>query len=172
VGAPYTFSATGLTPPVVTQLPPLPGGSAQALQVSASPGIAPDLLTNYLGFGLPFVMPPCLDARMFSGVQFTVTGDLGSCQLQFGAVPSEDNSVMYSPLGSCPATASCISPLSPPIGLGTTIVRFADMSGGQPLDGVDPTALNDVQWLLTAPTDPTAVPCTVNITVSAVAFVP
>jgi cytochrome c peroxidase len=172
VGAPYTFSASGLTPPAVASLMSPSNGSIQALQVTASPGIAPDLLTNYLGFGLPFVMPPCLDARMFSGVQFTVSGDLGTCQLLFGAVSSEDNSVMYSPFGACPTTGSCISPLSPPLGLGTTIVRFADLSGGKPLDGVDPMALNDVQWLLIAPTDPTVGPCTVNITVSDVMFVP
>jgi hypothetical protein len=172
VGAPYTFAAPGQVAPAVTALMPVGGGAFQALQVTASPGIAADPTADYLGFGLPFVMPPCLDARMFSGVQFTVAGDLGTCQLQFGAVSSEDNSVMYSSFGGCPATSSCISPFSPPIGLGTSIVRFADLSGGTPLDGVDPAALNDVQWLLTAPTDPAAGPCSVNITVSNVAFVP
>jgi hypothetical protein len=45
------------------------------------------------------------------------------------------------------------------------------MTGGAPLATVDATALNDVLWTLTVPTDGVTAPCTANLTISDVSFV-
>ena len=167
---PFTFAATGLTPPVVTTVTS-PDGVTQSLHVEANPGISADLAQNFAGFGLGFGFPGCVDASAFTGVKFTITGDLGTCALTFNVVPSEDNSVAFGPLGTCTAT-QCFGPMSAPLTTGTTVVRFADMSGGMPLATVDATALNDLGWTLTVPTDGTTAPCVASFTVGDVSFVP
>jgi hypothetical protein len=64
-----------------------------------------------------------------------------------------------------------LSPSSGPITTGTNVIRFADMTGGTPLATVDATALNGVQWTLTAPTDGVTAPCVATFTISDVSFV-
>jgi hypothetical protein len=170
VGSVYAFAAPGVSVPVVT---------SQSSTPPIQPGVqvlwAPDPMGNpppaSAGFGLSFAKPACVDARVFSGVTFTVTGSLGTCALQFGVVPSEDNPVTSSPYGSCGPGANCVAPLSGPIGLGTTVVRFSEMTGGSPLATPDLAALNAVQWVLTQPTGGAGAGCTASITVSHVEFV-
>lgn len=146
-------------------------GSIQGLQVTASPGISTDPNNAYSGFGLYFSAPPCLNSTAYDAVEFTITGSLGTCSLNAFVVPSEDNSLANGPLGACPAASSCVSPFSAPLGIGTTIVRFADMTGGTPDATVDASALNDIGWTLTVPTDGVTAPCKANITISNVSFV-
>jgi len=168
-GGTFTFQTGTLVAPTLT--PQLgPDGSTQAIQISASPGTTTDILNSAVGFGFFFVNPTCVDASAFTGVRFNVTGDLGTCELRASVVPSEDNAVANGPVGTCTA-ASCVSPFSAPLGLGTQVVRFADMTGGAPLATVDATALNDVLWTLTVPTDGVTAPCTANLTISDVSFV-
>jgi hypothetical protein len=124
---------------------------------------------GFVGFGLSFANPPCVDARPFAGVRFTVTGMLGDCILRFGVVSAEDNSTQYGAFGSCTAGASCIAPASAPIVPGTTFVRFSDLSGGFPMDLVDAAALNDVQWMVAPPMGAAA--CSVDVKITDVAFV-
>jgi hypothetical protein len=170
-GSPFSFAGAGLAAPVVT--PVLgPDGSTQALQVSANPGVVTDPSQDFMGFGLGFGNPPCVDASRYIGVQFTVTGDVGTCALSFSAIISQDNNVANGPEGTCTGQfLPCIPPSSGPLTTGTSFVRFADMSGGVPLDTVDPTALNGVQWNLTPPADGVTAPCVANVTVSDVRFV-
>ena len=61
--------------------------------------------------------------------------------------------------------------MSAPIGVGTTVVHFSEMTGGFPLAMPDPTALNDVQWMLTAPVSAGAAGCRASFSISDVAFV-
>jgi hypothetical protein len=164
----YTYAATGLVAPAVSALPSS-DGTFQGLQVLANPGASTDLNNNYVGFGMGFDNPPCLDASAYTGVQFTVAGDLGTCNLQFNLVPSENNSAQYSPLGVCTGT-SCFGPYSTTLGVGTTIVNFADMTGGMPLATLDATALNDIGWQLTVPTDGVTAQCAANFSVTNVSF--
>jgi hypothetical protein len=147
------------------------GGIPTGLQVLWSLGPIAAPASIQAGVGLLFVGPPCVDARVFTGVTFTVSGDLGACTLQFGVVPSEDNPVTNSPLGSCLAGPKCSAPVSAPIGVGTTVVRFTDMTGGVPLATPDPAALNAVQWTLTVPATAGAAGCRASFTISDVAFV-
>ena len=169
VGQPYTFAASGAAWPYVMGLPG--GGSPTVLQVSWVSGPILDPTQAQAGFGLTFLGPRCVDVRVFTGVTFKVSGELGTCRLQIGVVPSEDNAVTNSPFGSCLAGAMCVSPLSAPIGIGTTVVRFSEMTGGSPLATPDPAALNGVQWVLTAPTGADAAGCLASFTVSDVSFV-
>jgi Concanavalin A-like lectin/glucanases superfamily len=167
--APYTFNSPVLAAPVATVIP-APDGSIHALQISANPGSTTDLANNYLGVGFPFFNPSCLDASAYTGVQFTVAGDLGTCSLRFTLVTSEDQPVMYG--GICTA-ASCVSPMSGPLTVGTNVVNFSDINlYGAPLPTIDPAALNSIQWQLLVPTDGVTAPCVANFTVSNVSFVP
>jgi hypothetical protein len=166
----YTFQGTGVPAPMATLVMSTPA-SIDAISVLANPGIVTDAANDYLGFGLGFGNPPCVDARAFNALQFTIVGDLGSCTLEASLVPSEDSSVQFGPSGTCMLGASCTPPFSGPVGIGTTTTCFSAMGGGSPLATVDPAALIDVQWLLTPPSDPSALPCQVSITVSGVSFV-
>lgn len=164
----YSFSSPDVPPPVVTASSAQ--GFVESLQVEANASGAPDPSSVFMGFGLPFGSPGCVDASSFSGVRFTVEGDLGTCSLSFEAVMSQNNRVEYGPFGVCTA-AECFSASSPPFGLGTTFVPFSDLNGGAPVSLFDPSALNTVQWTLRSSADPAAAPCAANITVRDVAFV-
>lgn len=163
----YTFSGTGVARPVVMPI----GVNGRAFQVTIAPGVAADPSQAFAGFGFDFGFPACVDARSFSGVEFTVSGDLGTCGLVFSAVTSEDTSLAYNPLGACTAEP-CYPPMSAPLSIGTTVVRFKDLSGGMPMSAVDPSALVGVQWTLNLPTDAAIPPCVASFTISDVSFVP
>jgi hypothetical protein len=167
-GGSFTYAATGLTPPTITPIFN-PDGSTQGLQVSANPGATTDTNNAFLGFGWGFANPPCLDASAYTGVQFTVTGDLGTCTLGMTLTPSENNSVQFGPEGVCTA-ATCAGPFSPTFGTGTTIVSFSSLTNGSPLATLDPTALNAIGWNLTVPTDGVTAPCVANFSVTDVSF--
>jgi hypothetical protein len=158
----FTFAGMGLGPPTVTSTAP------QTYQVSLRPGRTSDPTQAWVGFGFPF--RSCIDASQYAGVRFTITGDLGACRLVFSVVTSEDNSTMSGPEGACTATM-CYQPMSGPLAPGTTTVTFAEMTGGMPMDGVDPAALNGIQWTALLPTDETLPPCNANFVVSDVSFV-
>jgi Concanavalin A-like lectin/glucanases superfamily len=168
-GAPFTYAATGLNPPNVVPVNDA-NGFTQALQVSLNPGVTSDPANAFLGFGFGFGNPPCLDASAFTGVRFTITGDLGTCGLAFSLAPSQDNSVAFGPFGTC-TLDNCLAPSTAPIGTGTTVVHFSDLTGGNPLPTLDPTALNAISWNATPPTDGVTAPCVANFTVSDIAFV-
>jgi hypothetical protein len=170
VGGTFTFAASTLTAPTVT--PTLASdGSIQSLQVTAAPGTTTDPFNAYSGFGLYFSKPACVDASAYSGVQFTVSGSLGTCSLNVFTSISEDSAMASAgPVGRCTAT-SCVSPYSAPLGLGTNVVPFTAMSGGTPDPTVDASALLNVGWTLNVPTDGVTAPCTASFTISDVSFV-
>jgi hypothetical protein len=169
VGGTFTFSAPGLAAPTVLTTAGS-DGSLQSLQVTATPGVSLDPANAFSGFGLFFTAPACLDAALFDGVQFTVSGDLGTCSLNVFLVPSEDNAVANGPFGTCAAT-SCVGPFSMPVGTGTNLIHFSDLGGGSPDATLDPTALNDIGWTLDVPTDGVTAPCSASFTIADVAFV-
>ena len=167
-GGTFSYAAPGLTAPVLSLA--LTGSTGQALQVVASPGLTTDPGNAWSGFGLGFNM--CVDASAYTGVQFTITGDVGNCGLTFATQFSEDNSVTDDPnFGSCTAATGCFPPSSTqPILAGTNIVDFSQMFGGSPATAVDAHALTGVQWQFNAPTDGVSV-CSASFTISNVTFV-
>ena len=164
---PYTYGGMGEMPPVVD--PTAPG--SRTFHVTANPGPVTDPTQAFVGFGLSFSIPPCIDASQFTAVRFTIAGNLGTCDLRVSLVTSEDNAVMYNPNGACVASM-CYPPSSGPLTTGTSTVAFTDMVGGMPMPMVDPRSLNGIQWTLNLPTDPTVAPCVADFTVSEAAFVP
>lgn len=168
--ASYSFAAPGLAAPLVTPIFNF-DGSTRALQVSAGPSSASDPASAFMGFGMGFFQPPCLNASAFNAVKFTVTGDLGTCTLVASLVPSEDNSTANGDFGFCTAGSACFPPQSGPIGTGVNVVHFADMTGGSPVSALNAAALNAVQWVLNAPSDGISAPCVANFTVSDVSFI-
>jgi hypothetical protein len=164
----FAFAGPGLVAPTVT-IPRGPDGSITSVQVTATPGLASDPTQNFVGFGLSFGVPACLDASAFTGISFVLTGDLGTCALSFDAIPSEDNAVANGTVGTCTAT-QCLSPGFGPILPGPTFVPFSAMTGGTPLATVDSSALNGISWLLVPPTDGESAPCTASFTISSIAF--
>jgi hypothetical protein len=170
--ATFTYHAPPLAPPVISPIT-TPDGVVQGLNVTASPGATTDPANAWSGFGFAFTAPACLDASAYTGIKFTIAGDLGTCRLSFEAIPSEDSAVVNNGSGlavnTCTA-ASCITPSLGPILPGTTVVHFADLSGGVPLPTVDPKALVGVGWQLDAPTDGSP-PCSASFTVTDVSFI-
>jgi hypothetical protein len=113
------------------------------------------------------------------GVQFDFAGDLGGCQLGFGASFSGDLSMTDDPTrGSCSA-ATCYGPSVDVTGLaldttrnGPTIkVPFTALNGGMPIATLDPSTLITIQWQLSAPIDTTdGGGCAASFTVENVSF--
>jgi len=166
VGGTFAFSATGLSEPTVTPTF-APDGSIASVQVVASPGVSTDPFNAFSGLGFFFTSPSCVNAKAFSGLQFTVTGDLGTCSLNTFVSINEDQTIANG--GTC-AQASCVSPFSPPLSLGTSVVPFTALAGGTPDLTVDPTAVNGIGWTLNVPTDGVTAPCRASFTISNVAF--
>ena len=161
----FTYAAPGLTQPTVTSI--LAGdGRLLGLHVSATPGTSSDPYNAWLGVGLG--LNGCVDASAYAGVRFTIAGDLGTCSLAFVAIPTEKQAVAYG--GACTG-ASCWSPPSAPLAVGTSTVYFADLVGGVPDGPIDPSRLQGVQWQLTVPTDGSSAPCSATFNITDVAFV-
>jgi len=161
----YAFSATGLAAPSVT--PTFASDSAwQGLDVTLAPGVGTDPANAFLGFGVPLF--GCVDATDFTGVRFTINGDLGTCPLQLGLVARDDNSTTFG--GGCTASL-CLAPTSPPLATGVNTVHFSDLTGGSPDPGIDPSALDDIQWQLNVPTDGITAPCNATFSITDISFV-
>jgi hypothetical protein len=167
-GGVYTYAATGLAAPSAIEIP-LAGDTG--IQVTANPGVPTDPANAFSGFGVFFSSPACVDASAFTGVQFTVTGDLGTCVLQFSATPSDDSATSSNPLsGRCTAPA-CLAPSSVPLGTGTTTVHFTDLANGTPDPTENTAAIVGLNWNLQAPTDGESAPCSANFTVGGIKFI-
>jgi hypothetical protein len=170
-GGVFSFAASGLTLPVATAVTDPLTGAIQALQVSANPGVPTDAKNSFLGFGVGFGNPPCVDASAYNAVQFTITGDLGTCQPSLTLNPSENNATADSSVGVCTTPGGCFGPFSGPLTTGVNVVRFTDFTGGVPLATLDATAMNAITWNLTAPSDGVTAPCMASFTVTDVSFV-
>ena len=171
-GGTFTYAAPFLNAPMLSLEPK---GDGQALRVLADPGVPVDGGDAWFGFGfgLFYIEGGCLDATGYAGVQFTIEGSLGTCQLRFGVSISEDDRGEDNPRGgSCALGAECYSPLSGPLlpgADGIVMVPFAQISGGNPTKTVDATAITGVNWQLVAPL--TGDPCVATFTVDDVSFV-
>jgi len=168
VGGTFTYQQVGLTAPTLS-LESL--GDGQALRVTASPGTPFNSQTTIFGFGIGWgaIDGQCLDATGTSGVRFTIEGTLGTCQLRVGANFSRDLDVRLNSAGSCGLESQCYSPVAGLLSPNTGVLeaRFADMSGGSPVDRVDVTTLSGVVWALVAPLDGA---CGASFTIDDVAF--
>ena len=169
VGGTFTYPQGGGLPPPSLSIEPR--GADQALRVTARPGTPINSQAAGLGFGIGWGATDgqCLDATGYSGVRFTIEGTLGTCQLLVGVNFSRDLDVRLNSAGTCPPGNPCYGPttgiLTP--NTGTLEARFADMSGGSPVDRVDATTLDGVLWTLIAPLDGS---CVASFTIDDVVF--
>jgi hypothetical protein len=131
---------------------------------------------QYPGLGINF--PSCVDASAFSGVEFTFSGTVSGCVMQFAINYTEDLPTSNSPLGSCPQSvcyppAVSIEPTSAPT---TTRIAWSDRGGFVPGAPVaypdDPRAVVDVQWnfVIPAAADGGADTCLANVDISGLTF--
>jgi hypothetical protein len=162
-GGTYIYYAGGLAPPVLSLVP---AGDNQALQILADPGVPEFSGDNWVGFGLSF--DGCVDASAYRGVQFTIGGALGSCQLHFSVGIDEDLSSQYQN-GLCLLGAGCQAPQVMLGGLGTQTIFFTELTAGIPVSRVDSMALTGLQWELRTPNS--AEPCQATLTLDDISFV-
>ncbi|HXU63121.1 MAG TPA: hypothetical protein VN962_15550 [Polyangia bacterium] len=119
--------------------------------------------------------PACVDASQYSGVSFSIKGDLGTCGLVFSFNDAEHGVATTSSTGEVRATgpSGSYSPQKAITTVGSTaatvMVAWADPTGGSPATPVDPKNLTSVQWQLTNSSTSTA-PCTASITVDDIKF--
>lgn len=170
VGGTFTYPQGGGLPPPSLAIEPR--GADQALRVTANPGTPINSQAAGLGFGIGWGATDgqCLDATGYGGVRFTIDGTLGTCRLQVGVNFSRDLDARFNSAGTCVPGSPCGPPatgvLTP--NTGTLEARFADMTGGSPVDRVDVTALDGVLWTLIAPLDGS---CVASFTIDDVVFV-
>jgi hypothetical protein len=162
-GGTYLYYAVGLVPPSLSLIS---SGHNQALQIVADPGVPKFSGNNWVGFGLFF--DGCVDASAYRGVQFTMGGALGSCQLSLFIGISEDQSSQYQ-TGLCRFGAGCQVPQVRLGGLGTQTIAFTQLAAGSPVPRVDSMALVGLQWQLTTPNS--AEPCQATLTLDDISFV-
>jgi hypothetical protein len=169
----YTYAAPGQTAPTGAV-------TADGNGIQIAGGFVPpiDSSNDYAGFGLFFNASTCLDTRQYTGVQFDFAGDLGGCQLGFGASFSGDLSVGGDMRGGCTA-ASCYGPSVDVTALaldttrnGPTLkVPFTALNGGMPIATLDPSTLVTIQWQLSSPLDAAdGGGCSASFTVENVSF--
>jgi hypothetical protein len=120
--------------------------------------------------------PACVDASQYTGVSFSIKGDLGTpaCGLVFSFNDAEHGVMTTDPNGEVRATgpSGSYSPQKPVTVTSTAttvMVAFGDPTGGSPSTPVDPKNLTSVQWQFTNSSTATA-PCTANITIDDVKF--
>jgi hypothetical protein len=107
--------------------------------------------TLYVGFGLTFESPACVDGSAYSGVQFDVAGAMVGAGLSVGvtsagAVTPDDDPVRGTCVETDPTTPTCFGP-SKSIVVSSVVsqmrVSFAEMSSGKPLEK---NRIVNVQW--------------------------
>jgi hypothetical protein len=106
----------------------------------------------------------------YTGIRFDFAGDLGGCALALGSASSGDlDSVVNPGRGGCSAAAGpCYGPSAAVTApTSTVMVPFATLSGGMPVNALDPSTLATVQWQLAPPASGV---CAADFTVSNVAF--
>lgn len=144
-----------------------------ALHLSTNEAAGPD--RGYAGVVLAF--SECIDASAFSGVQFTISGSVSGCNMQYATEFTEDDSSQ--PLGSCSQATSCYSPehAVTPMSIATT-VRFPWESAtfyapGKPVPSPnDPMKLIGTVWQFTIPTvsDGGSDTCIADVTITNLTF--
>lgn len=134
--------------------------------------LVPPLATsNYSGFGIYYNSGSCLDASSKTGLELTVSGDLGGCALRFILFSSQNLSYMDDPgRGGCHDTDSVCLGSYVPVSVNAEKIQipFSMFTHGAPMDAVDPSQITTLQWQLSA-ADASA-GCTADFTVTNLSF--
>jgi hypothetical protein len=165
----FAAAATGQSAPVVA-------ATTTGLSISGNLVAPPAAGQNWALAGLYYAEANCLDASKYTGVQFTLSGGVGTCSLGFALGMSADASsstIGGDPgRGACSAT-TCYPPsytvTAPTTSTPTTIqVPFTALKGGSPVTTFNASTITSVYWQLTAPAGGGG--CSASFLVSDVAF--
>ena len=160
----FSYAADNQTAPTTTVT-----SDGNGFELSGS--LNPPISGNYAGFGMYFNSGSCLDASAKTGVQFDLSGDLGSCSLQYLLLFAQDLSHIDDPgRGHCLDTdAVCHGPSVVVKPSATTIqIPFSSLDNGKPIAALDPKNLVTMQWELNA--SDASVGCTADVTIENVKF--
>jgi hypothetical protein len=152
---------------------------------------------DYSGWGIFFNACSVLDASAFSGIQFTISGDIamgGTVILNVGTAADDigsewlnDNTMPATPVapnfgrcvpnatqydGSCAAPKFSVAVTSTPT---TITVSWDELLGGQPEESVNPAEITLISWSLPAPAGvgtAAVTPYTVDVRIDDIAFIP
>jgi hypothetical protein len=124
----------------------------------------------FSGFVVYVDGPTCVNATAYTGVSFTLTGTLGTCQLVFSFGYADDLAATSDAMRGLCTAASCY-PSQFMITTATTTVSFTALpvTMGVPVVAVDKGKLTGVQWQLQPASGATA-GCTGSITVDNISF--
>jgi hypothetical protein len=141
-------------------------GSTITAVANTSNLVVTGAVMNYAGFGMYF--DSCTNASAFTGLQFTVGGDLGMCTLELQVQTNSDKKVETSSMkGTCTA-ATCASAtvknLTVTPGQPIT-VHWTDLTGAAPA-AFSAAEIDALQWQLTTSTG-----CTPNFTIDDIKFI-
>jgi hypothetical protein len=166
-GGVSTFQNPASTPGTVSLSS---GALAYTATVSAA-GTGADAYP-YSGFVVYINGPACVDASQYTGVSFSISGNLGTCGLVFSFNDAEhgvtaDDPRFIGPSGSYAPQDNIASMVSATAA--TVQVPFTGPSGGSPASAPDPANITGVQWQLSNSNTATAA-CTGSITVDNVTF--
>jgi hypothetical protein len=154
-GGTSEFADTTETKPVLA----LSGG---ALSVNAmSKG-------SYTGVVLYMNGPACIDGSAYTGIQFDLAGNLGTCNLTFGFGFADDLAPTSDPQRGICAATNCYGPSVAVTTTGTVKVPYTAVSGGSPDMAVDRQKLTGVQWQVQSTA--TGTTCTAGFTIDNVRF--
>jgi hypothetical protein len=128
----YTAESAGQAKPTVSLTP-----STGALNVALGATASADGGSTLSVVGLAFSSgTSCVNASAYSGIQFTITGDLGGCSLRFYVDDAEDSTPAQSGNDGLCTALECGTPSYAVNGTGTIMVPFTSPSGGTPLGPV------------------------------------
>jgi hypothetical protein len=174
--------------PITGSVYPYQGGMAADGTPSSSTN-SPDLTAQnlhwmatvqpngYAGFGLQF--DACTDVSTFSGVQFTLSGTTGGCdlQLQFATFSQRPTTQSTLPGGCDPDAGSCYGYPAATMLAGPTDATAAPITIQIPFSGVTNWSTDNakqivgLQWQLGTPSGATTA-CTADLRLDDVAFMP
>lgn len=129
--------------------------------------------TKYAGFG--FWFGPCTDARAYTGLSFTIKGDMSNSQLQIQMQSSRNYPIdTANNKGECEGTwgkpcnsnAKTLSDLVLTTSAQTVKIPWADFTGGAPITPLESAELLGFQWHFNC--GETA--CSPNVTIDDVTF--
>ena len=92
-------------------------------------------------------------ASAFTGVEFTLTGSVAGCSIQYSTNDVQHDDMSTDPKGSCTLGSACYSPQAAITTVPTTATPvkepFITTAGGNPSAPTNPSMLTGIQWQFT-----------------------
>ena len=155
--------------------------SQNSFVATATPGtglVLSGQVATYTGIGL--YLSQCVDASAFQGIEFTISGNVGSATPDAGApgeltfsVSTPVDSKVQDGVGNTCTLSGCGSPgytFSVPAQPTTLRVTWEMLTGGSPVFVLNPGKISGIQWSLPWPCTTNPVPYAAQIVLSDVSF--